>query len=91
MSAPPLRVQELKALMRRHQGRVDACIVGCGAAGSVPAKELAEGGLSVVVIEAGDWVDSREDMVNDELSMLGPLDWDDLRITDGADPIKTGR
>src|SRR5687767_14563352 len=77
--------------MRRHEGRVDACIVGCGAAGSVLAKELAEGGLSVVVLEAGDWIDSREDMVNDELSMLGPLDWDDLRITDGADPLKTGR
>jgi choline dehydrogenase-like flavoprotein len=77
--------------MRRHEGQVDACIVGCGAAGSVLAKELAEGGMSVVVIEAGDWVDSREDMVNDELSMLGPLDWDDLRITDGDDPIKTGR
>ena len=91
MSAPPLRVDELKRIMRRHDGRVDACIVGCGAAGSVLAKELAEGGLSVVVLEAGDWVDSRKGMVNDELSMLGPLDWDDLRITDGDDPIKTGR
>ena len=77
--------------MRRHDGAVDACIVGCGAGGSVLAKELAEAGLSVVVIEAGDWVDSREDMVNDELSMLGPLDWDDLRIADGNDPIRTGR
>jgi choline dehydrogenase-like flavoprotein len=77
--------------MRRHEGAVDACIVGCGAAGSVLAKELAEGGFSVVVLEAGEWLDSREDFVNDELSMLGPLDWDDLRITDGADPIATGR
>ena len=91
MSAPPLRVTDLKRVMRRHEGSVDACIVGCGAAGSVLAKELAEGGLSVVVLEAGDWVDTREDMVNDELSMLGRLDWDDLRITDGDDPIKTGR
>jgi choline dehydrogenase-like flavoprotein len=91
VSAPPLRVEQLKQQMRRHEGRVDACIVGCGAAGSVLAKELAEGGLSVVVIEAGDWVDSREDMVNDELSMLGPLDWEDLRVVDGDDPIKTGR
>jgi choline dehydrogenase-like flavoprotein len=77
--------------MRRHEGRVDACIVGCGAAGSVLAKELAEGGLSVVVLEAGEWLDSREDFVNDELSMLGPLDWDDPRIVDGDDPIGTGR
>jgi choline dehydrogenase-like flavoprotein len=91
MRAPPLRVERLQRIMRRHEGRVDACIVGCGAAGSVLAKELAEAGMSVVVIEAGDWIDSREDMINDELSMLGPLDWDDLRITDGNDPIGTGR
>jgi hypothetical protein len=39
--SPPLRVDELKRAMRRHEGRVDACIVGCGAAGSVLAKELA--------------------------------------------------
>jgi choline dehydrogenase-like flavoprotein len=78
-------------MMLRHEGRVDACIVGSGAAGAVLAKELAEGGLSVVVLEAGDWLDSRHDMVNDELSMLGPLDWDDLRIVDGDDPIRTGR
>lgn len=77
--------------MRRHRGKVDACIVGCGAAGSVLAKELAEGGLDVVVLEAGEWLDSQKDFVNDELSMLGPLDWDDLRIVDGDDPIRTGR
>jgi choline dehydrogenase-like flavoprotein len=77
--------------MRRHTGTVDACIVGCGAAGSVLAKELSEGGLSVVVLEAGEWLDSQTDFVNDELSMLGPLDWDELRIVDGDDPISTGR
>jgi choline dehydrogenase-like flavoprotein len=85
------RVDDLRRTMRRHEGTVDACIVGCGAAGSVLAKELAEGGWSVVVLEAGDWLDSREDFVNDELSMLGPLDWDDTRIVDGEDPIATGR
>jgi choline dehydrogenase-like flavoprotein len=90
-AVPPPRVAHLREIMRRHDGAVDACIVGCGAAGSVLAKELAEGGMSVVVLEAGDWLDSREDFVNDELSMLGPLDWDDLRIVDGKDPISTGR
>jgi choline dehydrogenase-like flavoprotein len=85
------RVDELRATMRRHEGAVDACIVGCGAAGGVLAKELAEGGWSVVVLEAGGWLDSQEDFVNDELSMLGPLDWDDPRIVDGDDPIATGR
>ncbi len=88
---PPPRVEHLRRIMRRHEGQVDACIVGCGAAGAVLAKELAEGGLSVVVLEAGEWLDSRDDFVNDELSMLGTLDWDDLRIVDGDDPIKTGR
>ncbi len=88
---PPPRVEHLRRIMRRHEGQVDACIVGCGAAGAVLAKELSEGGLSVVVLEAGEWLDSREDFVNDELSMLGTLDWDDLRIVDGDDPIKTGR
>lgn len=91
MTVPPPRVDELRRTMRRHDGRVDACIVGCGAAGAVLARLLAEGGMSVVVLEAGDWLDSRTDMVNDELSMLGALDWDDLRIVDGDDPIKTGR
>jgi choline dehydrogenase-like flavoprotein len=84
-------VAELRHAMRRHGGTVDACIVGCGAAGSVLAKELAESGLAVVVLEAGEWLDSRADFVNDELSMLGPLDWDDLRIVVGDDPLATGR
>jgi choline dehydrogenase-like flavoprotein len=88
---PPPRVEHLRTMMRTHKGAVDACIVGCGAAGAVLAKELAEGGWSVVVLEAGDWLDSREDFVNDELSMLGLLDWDDLRLVDGDDPLKTGR
>ena len=33
--------------------RADACVVGSGAGGAVVAKELAEGGMSVVVIEEG--------------------------------------
>jgi len=88
---PPLRPSELRKIMRHHEGTVDACIVGSGAAGAVLAKELAEAGLSVVVLEAGRWLDTRDDFVNDELSMLGTLDWDDLRITDGADPLRLGR
>ncbi|HYE78227.1 MAG TPA: GMC family oxidoreductase [bacterium] len=80
-----------REFMRRHQGPVDVCIVGAGAAGSTLAKELAEGGLKVVVLEAGPWLDTQEDFLNDELAMLGRLDWEDPRVCDGGDPIPAGR
>ena len=82
---------QLRRVMRHHDGIVDACIIGSGAAGAVLAKELAEAGMTVVVLEAGRWLDTRRDFVNDELSMLGTVDWDDVRITDGNDPLKLGR
>ncbi|MHB0934962.1 MAG: GMC family oxidoreductase [Armatimonadota bacterium] len=78
--------------MRRYTDTVDVCIVGAGAAGAVLAKELAEGGLSVVVLEAGPWLDTQREFINDELTMLdGRIDWDELRITDGETPIAMGR
>jgi choline dehydrogenase-like flavoprotein len=91
VSPTPIQPDALRRVMRRHEGRVDACIIGSGAAGAVLAKELAEAGMSVVVLEAGAWLDTRRDLVNDELSMLGRVDWDDLRITDGNDPLRLGR
>ena len=46
------------------QGRVeltaDVCVVGSGAGGAVVARELAEGGLSVVVIEEGAYFTSND-------------------------------
>jgi choline dehydrogenase-like flavoprotein len=87
----PHQPDALRRIMRHHEGTVDACIIGSGAAGAVLAKELAEAGMTVVVLEAGRWLDTRKDFVNDELSMLGTLDWDDARITDGNDPLKLGR
>lgn len=51
--------------MRHHAGHVDVCIVGCGAGGSVLAKELAERGWRVVVLEAGEWIDTDEDLRQD--------------------------
>ncbi len=44
--------------------RVNAVIVGAGAGGGIVAKELAEAGLSVVVLERGDW--ARYDAHNDD-------------------------
>ncbi|MCW3017521.1 MAG: glucose-methanol-choline oxidoreductase [Solirubrobacterales bacterium] len=37
---------------------VDACVIGSGAGGAPVAKELAEGGMSVAILEAGDWHES---------------------------------
>src|SRR5688572_14255024 len=78
--------------MRHYDGPVDICIVGCGAGGATLAKELAEGGMSVVVLEAGLWLDTQKDFFNDELESLnGLLDWDDVRISEGSDPLPLGR
>ena len=41
-------------LRGRHRMRADVCVVGTGAGGGVMAKELAEGGLSVIMLEEGE-------------------------------------
>jgi len=84
-------MKPMRDVMQRHSGRLDVCIVGAGAAGCTLAKTLAEGGMRVVVLEAGRWFDTQLDFVNDELEMLGPLDWDDLRISSGNNPLALGR
>lgn len=53
----------------RPSETVDACIVGAGI-GGIMAKILAEGGLSVVVIEAGPHWNPIRDFVNDQHVML---------------------
>src|ERR1035437_198527 len=47
------------AMKGREAGRLDAdvCVIGAGAGGAVIAAELAEGGMSVVVLEEGQWHD----------------------------------
>jgi choline dehydrogenase-like flavoprotein len=76
--------------MRRHEGPVDACIIGCGAAGSVLAKELTEAGWRVVVLEAGDWLSTDNDFRQDEVEMLGKFDWDDRRWLTGEEELELG-
>ena len=68
---------------------VDFAIVGCGAGGGVLAQRLARAGFSVVVLEAGSWHDTEDDMVSDEAGS-GSLYWNDLRITGGTDPLELG-
>ena len=55
--------------------KVDAVVIGAGAGGGVVAKELATGGLSVVLLERGRWVgpndDRKDDLRNQRTSILG--------------------
>jgi choline dehydrogenase-like flavoprotein len=55
--------------------RVNAVIVGAGAGGGIVAKELAEAGLSVVLLERGKWYTAfdgrKDDLRNERTSPLG--------------------
>jgi choline dehydrogenase-like flavoprotein len=86
----PLELTVTPESMRRHEGHVDACIVGCGAGGSVVAKELAEAGWKVVVLEAGEWLSTDDDLRQDEVEMLGKFDWDDRRWLQGNELLELG-
>jgi choline dehydrogenase-like flavoprotein len=86
----PLEVLAQPDRMCRHDGRVDVCIVGCGAAGSVLAKELAQRNWSVVVLEAGEWLSTDADLRQDEIEMRGKFDWDDRRWFEGSEELELG-
>ena len=51
-----VRVERGAAIAGRRRIKADAVVVGTGAGGAVVAKELAEGGLSVVMLEEGEYV-----------------------------------
>jgi len=55
--------------------RVNAVVVGAGAGGGIVAKELAEAGLTVLLLERGKWNtpfdDLKDDLRNQRLSALG--------------------
>jgi choline dehydrogenase-like flavoprotein len=86
----PLEESVQPQSMRHHSGHVDACIIGCGAAGSVLARHLSEAGWRVVVLEAGEWLSTEDDFRQDELSMLGKFDWDDRRWLEGDEELEMG-
>ncbi|HXQ80338.1 MAG TPA: GMC family oxidoreductase [Opitutaceae bacterium] len=54
---------------------VNAVVVGAGAGGGVVAKELSEAGLSVVLLERGDWVSfethGQDELINQRTTVLG--------------------
>ncbi|RKU37775.1 hypothetical protein C6496_09010 [Candidatus Poribacteria bacterium] len=70
----------------------DVCVIGSGAGGAVVAKELAEAGLSVIILEAGEHHDPIT-FGTYEPEMLRRLFWDSgLRSTrDGAIVISQGK
>ena len=78
-----------KLLQQEH---ADVCIIGSGAGGAVVAKELAEAGLSVIILEAGENHDPTT-FGNYEPEMLRRLFWDNglRRTRDGAIIISQGR
>ena len=55
--------------------RVNAVVVGAGAAGGIVAKELATAGLSVVLLERGKWYTAndcrKDDLRNQRVTVLG--------------------
>lgn len=68
--------------------RVNAVVVGAGAAGGIVAKELAVAGLSVVLLERGKWYTAhdcrKDDLRNQRTTLLGnafgPEDEGNLRV-----------
>ena len=74
-------------LSRRHLLRADVCVIGTGAGGAPVAKELAEAGLRVVVLEEGDWW-SASDFTGRPRDMIPQLYRDAGRtVTIGTPPL----
>jgi long-chain-alcohol oxidase len=69
---PPPKTIEPVAVTADTDIECDVCIVGSGAGGGAAAAVLAQAGLDVVVLEAGDYY-SEKDFDGDELNGLGRL------------------
>jgi choline dehydrogenase-like flavoprotein len=68
--------------MKQQIQQYDVCVVGSGAAGGVVAMELAKRGASVVVLEAGNWVDPSKDFFSHTMPYELPKNgrgWDPRR------------
>ena len=68
---------------------VDFVVVGPGAGGGPLIAGLAEGGFSVVGLDAGPWFRPLEEFASDEQEQ-NKLYWTDTRVVDGANPMVMG-
>lgn len=86
------RFSQLRKKQLQQKEQADVCVIGSGAGGAVVAKELAEAGLSVIILEAGENHDPST-FGSYEPEMLRRLFWDSgLRCTrDGAIIISQGK
>jgi choline dehydrogenase-like flavoprotein len=84
-------IQKIGAPMRRYRPdeEVDFVIVGVGSAGGVLLQRLAKAGFSVVGFDAGPFWDTERDWVSDEAGSH-KLYWNELRITEGQNPLVFG-
>ena len=51
----------------------DVCVVGTGAGGATLGKELAEAGLSVIMIEEGGYYDTKDYLLDDPVKSMARL------------------
>jgi len=73
----------------REDESVDFVIVGTGAGGATLAAKLAEGGFSVVAMDAGAFYRPLADFASDETAQ-NKLYWLQERISGGDDPVEFG-
>lgn len=81
------RIVEGSGIGRRRAIDVDVCVIGSGAGGAPVAKELAEGGMTVAMLEEGEWWDT-DSFEARPMEMVGRLYRDAGQIaTVGVPPI----
>ncbi len=87
----PTAADNNNAAMRTYptHEEVDAVVVGTGAGGAPLLARLAQAGLRVVALEAGQFWSPAQDFPTDERAQ-GKLFWNDERLSDGGDPLPFG-